>query len=266
MGRFHALEWEDLQWFPASWRDYGTDYLKFIATKFNIYKPILPLMQKCIDKSGQNHWVDLASGGGSGLICLAKDLKENNPKLKITLTDFYPNIKAFEGLTAEVPDTFSYERSSVDATHPPKHLQNSVQTIFGAFHHFRPDKAKQILQNAVNTNTTIAIFEPVGRNFGSWFSMIFVPLNVLLLTPFIRPFRWSVLPFIYLIPIIPLYILWDGIASILRTYSENELQELVNSLENADGYEWEIGKTPGAMPINYLIGFKKDKNELGTRN
>jgi hypothetical protein len=45
MKRFHALEWEDLQWFPTSWRDYGTDYLKFIATKFNIYKPILPLMQ-----------------------------------------------------------------------------------------------------------------------------------------------------------------------------------------------------------------------------
>jgi hypothetical protein len=58
---------------------------------------------------------------------------------------------------------------------PPKHLQNSVQTIFGAFHHFRPEKAKKILQNAVNTDTTIAIFEPVGRNFGSWFSMIFVP-------------------------------------------------------------------------------------------
>jgi len=186
--------------------------------------------------------------------------------LKITLTDFYPNIKAFESLTKEVPNTFTYEKSSVDAIHPPKHLQNSIQTIFGAFHHFRPDKAKQILQNVVNTNTTIAIFEPVGRNFGSWFSMIFVPLNILIFTLFIRPIRWNVLPFIYLIPIIPLYILWDGIASILRTYSENELQALVNSLENAKDYEWEIGKTPGAMPINYLIGFKKDKNELGTRN
>ena len=107
MKRIHALEWEDLQWFPASWRDYGTDYLKIIATKFNIYKPILPLMQRCLDNSGQHHWVDLASGGGSGLICLAKDLKKNNPSLKITLTDYYPNIKAFEHLTAEVPETFS---------------------------------------------------------------------------------------------------------------------------------------------------------------
>lgn len=266
MRRIHALEWEDLQWFPASWRDFGTDFLKFIATKFNIYKPTLPLMQRCFDKSGQSHWVDLASGGGSGLICLAKDLKQNNPKLKITLTDFYPNIKAFERLTAEVPNTFSYEKSSVDASQPPKHLQSTIQTIFGAFHHFRPKKARQILQNAVDTNTTIAIFEPVGRNFGSWFSMFITPLNVLLLTPFIRPFRWSVLPFIYLIPLIPLFMLWDGIASILRTYSESELRKLVSSLENADSYEWEIGKTSGQMPIYYLIGYKINKNELDTRN
>lgn len=263
MKRFHALEWEDLQGFPKSWRDYGTDFLKFIATKFNIYKPILPLIQKCLEKSGQKHWVDLASGGGSGLICLAKDLKKDNPYLKITLTDYYPNIKAFENLMSEVPDTFSYEKSSVDAVQPPKYLQGKLLTIFGAFHHFRPDKAKQILQNAINTDSTIAIFEPVGRNFGSWFSMFFVPLNVLLFTFFIRPVRWKVLPFIYLIPLVPLYILWDGVASILRTYSEKELKQLVNSLENAHAYEWEIGKTSRQMPIYYLLGYKKNnENEL----
>lgn len=257
MSRYHALEWEDLPWFPTSWRDYGTDYLKFVATRFNIYKPILPLMQKCLNKSDQQYWVDLASGGGSGLIALARDLKKDNPHIKITLTDYYPNIKAFERLIAEVPNTFSYEKSSIDATQPPEQMQGALQTIFGAFHHFRPEKATQILQNAVNANTTIAIFEPVGRNFASWLSMLFVPLNVLIFTLFIRPVRWKVLPFIYLIPLVPLYILWDGVASILRTYSENELKEMVDSLESKDTYEWEIGKTKGQIPIYYLLGLKK---------
>lgn len=257
MRRIHALEWEDLRWFPDSWRDFGTDYLKFVATKFNIYKPILPLMQKCLDKSGQHHWVDLASGGGSGLIGLAKDIKKDNPSIKITLTDYYPNIKAFEKLQTEVPHTFSYEKTSVDAAQPPKYLQGTVQTIFGAFHHFCPEKARQVLQNAVDTNTTIAIFEPIGRNFGSWFSMLFVPLNVFIFTLFIRPVRWNVLPFIYLIPLVPLYILWDGIASILRTYSAAELKEMTNSLVNAQGYEWEISQTSGKMPIYYLLGYRK---------
>jgi len=257
MKRSHALEWEDLDWFPVGWRDFGTDYLKFIATKFNIYKPILPILQKCLDKSDEKHWVDLASGGGSGLISLAQTLKQHNQGLQITLTDFYPNLQAFERLTKEYPNTFLFEKTPVDAAHPPKHLQGTVQTIFGAFHHFRPEKARQILQNAVHSNTSIAVFEPVGRNFGSWFSMLFVPLNVFVFTFFVRPVRWKVLPFIYLLPIIPLYILWDGIASILRTYSEQELRDMVNSLEHSKDYEWEIGKTSGPMPIFYLVGIKK---------
>lgn len=257
MKRFHALEWEDLQWFPASWRDYGTDYLKFIATRFDIYKSILPLLQNALEKSGQSHWVDLASGGGSGLVNLAKSLKSQNPDLKITLTDYYPNIQAFERLQKELPGTFTFENASVNASETPAHLNNSLKTIFGAFHHFRPQQAKQILQNAVDSNSVIAVFEPVGRNFGSFFSMLFVPLNVLVFTLFIRPVRLRVWPFIYIIPLIPLYILWDGIASIFRTYSVKELKDMVASLDNSESYHWEIGKTSGAMPVSYLVGHKK---------
>ncbi|MBK6902858.1 MAG: hypothetical protein IPH04_08615 [Saprospirales bacterium] len=257
MKRIHALEWEDLRWFPSSWRDYGTDYLRFIATKFDIYKPLLDIIRDSLDKSAGPEWVDCASGGGSGLINLARALQVEKPDLKITLTDFYPNIKAFERTQQALPTVFNYENNSVDARDLPKNLQGKFRTIFGAFHHFRPNDARAILQDAVNSNSPIAIFEPVGRNFGSWVSMIFVPLNVLLFTPFIRPVRWNVLPFIYLLPIIPLYILWDGIASILRTYSEKELRELVASVNNSDAFVWEIGKTKGPMPIHYLVGNKK---------
>lgn len=149
----------------------------------------------------------------------------------------------------------------------PPHLRGRFITLLGAFHHFRPDDARKILQNAVDTQSPIAIFEPVGRNAISWFSMLFVILNVLLFTPFIRPVRWKVLPFIYLLPLVPLYILWDGVASILRTYSEKELRELIASLRESDTYEWEIGKTAGALPVQYLLGIKKiTPDELADRN
>jgi len=258
MKRFHALEWEDLRWFPNSWRDYGTDYLRFIATKFDIYKPILPIVRKGLDASGKPEWVDCASGGGSALINLAKTLKADYPALSITLTDYYPNVRAFERTAASDTSVFRVEPNSVNAMDLPAHLQGKFRTIFGAFHHFRPADARRILQNAVDTQSPIAIFEPVGRNPGSFFSMLFVILNVLLFTPFIRPVRWGVLPFIYLLPIVPLYILWDGIASILRTYSEVELRELVASLERSDTFEWEIGKVKnGPMPVYYLLGTKR---------
>lgn len=257
MKRVHALEWEDLTWFPNSWRDYGTDYLRFIATKFNIYKDVAPLMKEALDKSGRQEIVDVASGGGSGLIKLAETLKLEKENLVITLTDYFPNLKAFERTQKEVPGVFQFEKDSVNAMEMPKHLHGQFRTIFGAFHHFRPADARKILQNVVDTNSSVGVFEPVGRNAPSVFSMLFVILNVLLLTPFIRPVRWQVLPFIYLLPIIPLYILWDGVASILRTYSKQELEQLVKSVRNSDTYVWKIDKTKGPMPVNYLIGYKK---------
>ncbi len=258
MKRFHALEWEDLNWFPASWRDYGTDYLNFIAAKLEIYKPILPVIKKGLDASGRHEWVDCASGGGGGLITLAKDLRKEYPNLIITLTDYYPNLMAFERTKAQGANTFRFESASVNAMDMPQHLQGKFRTLFGSFHHFRPADARKILQNAVNSKSPIAIFEPVGRDVMSFVSMLFVILNVLLLTPFIRPVRWQVLPFIYVLPLIPLYIMWDGIASIFRTYSKAEVNDLISSLDKTTSFDWDLGEMKsGPMRIYYLLGTPK---------
>jgi hypothetical protein len=258
MKRFHALEWEDLSWFPTSWRDYGTDYLNFIATKLDIYKPILPVIKAGLDSSGRQEWVDCASGGGGGLVNLANELSREYPNLTITLTDYYPNLKAFERTKAKGDNRFRVESESINAMDMPPRLHGKFRTLFGSFHHFRPAEARKILQNAVNSKSPIAIFEPVGRDVMSFVSMLFVILNVLLLTPFIRPVRRQVLPFIYILPLIPLYIMWDGIASIFRTYSKVELNELISSLENKTAFEWEVGeKKSGPMRIYYLLGTLK---------
>lgn len=258
MKRFHALEWEDLPWFPQSWRDYGTDYLRFIATKFNIYQPILPVLKRGIAASNENTWVDCASGGGGGLIPLAKALEKEYPSLKIFLTDYFPNLQSFEFTQTVGGNVFHTEKESINAMDLPVRYQGKFRTLFGSFHHFRPAQAKRILQNAVDTNSPIAIFEPVGRNVMSYVSMLFVILNVLVLTPFIRPVRIAVFPFIYILPLIPLYIVWDGIASILRTYSEKELHALVAEIAHSEKFIWEIGhKKSGGMPVYYLLGLPK---------
>ena len=256
MKRIHLFEWEDQSWFPKVWRDFGTDYLRFIAHKFSIYSPVIPIIKEGLHSSGNHRWVDCASGGGSGLINLVKSIKAEFPNLKVILTDYFPNIPAFE-LTKSVDNkTFDYESKPIDIRNIPKHLGGSLRSVFGAFHHFKPKDAQKILQDAVDSNSPIVIFEPVARNFFSWFSMIFVIPNILLLTPFIRPFRWQVLPFIYLIPMIPLYVIWDGCVSILRTYSEKELLLLIDKLENKDKFEWKVGSVQGKpSKIYYLSGF-----------
>ena len=49
--------------------------------------------------------------------------------------------------------------------------------------------------------------------------------GVLLLTPFVRPFKWSRILLTYVVPLVPLIVVFDGTMSFLRLYLEHELRE-----------------------------------------
>ena len=233
-----------------------TDFLQFVSNRFDIYKAIVPRLSNVIQQTGSTQIIDLASGGGGGLLRLSEHLKEAHPDLKIVLTDFYPNIPAFEHTVAQ-SSVFTYHPTSVNAMNVPAELRG-LRTQFLSLHHFRPDDAVRILQNAVDSESPIALFESQERNLKSIVSMIFSPLSVIFTTPFIRPFKVGRIIFTYLIPIVPLFILWDGIVSALRTYSESEMQALVAQVKGQENYVWEIGRQKsGPASVPYLIGYKK---------
>ncbi len=76
----------------------------------------------------------------------------------------------------------------------------------------------------------------------------------MLTTPFIRPFKLSRVLFTYLIPVVPLFIWWDGIVSSLRTYSVSEMNDLILNVEGSDIFDWDVGKRkygPGIVFIPY---------------
>lgn len=257
MKRIHLFEFEDLSWFPTSIRNYGTDFLQFLSNNTKMYAPVIPLLTEALKKSKTTHIIDLASGGGGGMIWINKQLRKEIPELEITLTDYYPNKAAFE-YTKKQADNIDYELESVDARNVPEKLKG-LRTQFLSLHHFRPNDAKLILQNAVDTGNSIAVFEAQERSVPSMIAMLFSPITVLLCTPFIKPFRIGRILFTYLIPIVPLFVLWDGLVSCLRTYSVKEMNALVNELKNKDTYEWQIGKVKsGPSMVLYLIGVKKD--------
>jgi len=82
-------------------------------------------------------------------------------------------------------------------------------------------------------------------------------LMLFVFTPLIRPFRWSRLLWTYLVPIIPLVLLFDGVVSCLRTYRPQELCEIIKKLSGIE-YQWEVGehsKGSRRSPITYLIGY-----------
>lgn len=251
MKRIHLFEFEDLQWFPSFIRNYGTDFLQFVSNQFNFYEGISPIVIKGVKKSRTNQIIDLASGGGGGWKKLSKYLKMEIPDLTIILTDFYPNIEAFKKTVQAHPDVFEFRTEPVNALNVPKTLKG-LRTQFLSFHHFKPVDAKRILQNAVDSQVPIALFEAQERDFQHLIKNMFSPLMVLLTTPFIRPFRWGRIIFTYFIPIVPLFVLWDGVISVLRTYTVEEMKAMTKTLEDSNKYIWEIGKSKNGQSVFYI--------------
>ena len=253
MSRVHLFEFEDLNWFPGFLRNYMTDFLQFLSNKTSMYKPIIQVLSSWLKKNNTSQIIDLGSGGGGGLIKLNSELEKHVGDLHITLTDYYPNLPAFKK-TCSLSKSFSFHAESVDASAVPNHLIGA-RTMFLSFHHFNKHLAQSILQNAIDAGQPIAIIEAQERSVPSLLAMLFSPLTVLFVTPFIRPFSFGRLFFTYLIPILPMLIMWDGIVSSLRTYSVKELKTMVASLRGAYRFTWEINRvTNGPGAVIYLLG------------
>jgi hypothetical protein len=267
MRRIQFIELHEQAWFPSSIRDEVTDVLQFGLNLLNAYGPIVPVLRSALERSGsgsdvvgsdecrsnvRRSAVDLCSGGGGPWLALSRQF-EGTTALHIWLTDKYPNLTSVKTVgTASETDHITYYQSSVDAMKVPVELKG-FRTMFTSFHHFSPEEARAVLQNAVDAGEGIGIFEitrrapsMIGLMFG-WALLLFVS------TPWIRPFRWSRLLWTYLVPIIPIVLVFDGIVSCLRTYRPQELREIVANL-GASEYEWEIGEHSGAVPITYLVG------------
>jgi hypothetical protein len=263
MRRAQFIEIHEQPWFPSSIRDETTDALQFGLNLAKAYAPIAPLLQGVLDSLESCSIVDLCSGGGGPWLELARELQSRKlqggaPGLQIShiwLTDKYPNLRALENAGA-ASENITYYPSSVDAMKVPSELKG-FRTMFTSFHHFPPEEARAILQNAVDAGEGIGIFEITRRaplNIGLMFAWALMPL---VCTPWIRPFRWSRLLWTYLIPIIPLVFLFDGVVSCLRTYRPQELREIVDKLTTGE-YQWEIGEhLSGRVPITYLIGYAR---------
>ncbi|MHC4392136.1 MAG: hypothetical protein ACYS22_12575, partial [Planctomycetota bacterium] len=115
-----------------------------------------------------------------------------------------------------------------------------MRTLFNAFHHFKPAHAQAILADAVAKNQPIGVFEIVGRTPGAVASVLLAVLSVFVLMPTIKPRRpiWWICT--YIVPLIPLLALWDGLVSCMRVYSPRELDALIAGVEGSERFSWEI--------------------------
>ena len=260
MRRRQLVELEDLAWFPGILRDGGTAFLEFAERSSRHGRMLLPPLLRALEQTGESRVIDLCSGGGGPALGLADELQSQGRSVAVLLTDRYPNHRAFERAAADSGGRVSGYAEPVDATAVPAELRG-FRTLFNAFHHFPPTLARRILSDAVAQKQPIGVFEVVSRELPMLAGLLLTPLSVSLSLPFWRPFRWPWLLLTWLLPIMQLFVLWDGIVSWLRIYSCEELRELVEDIDAPD-WVWEIGTIQlGNAPLHgsYLIGYPKSQ-------
>ena len=249
MRRFHLFEFNDQPWLPQILREAETAYLVAAYRLVPLARDWAGKMLSTLRPGTRMEIVDLCSGAGGPVASLIDELERRGCTASALLTDLYPN----SGCAPHA--RVSWLSEPLDATHVPAELKG-VRTLFCGFHHFRPQSARAILEDAFLCRCPICIFEGGSGTAGGVATMLLVPFNVLAMMPFARPFRWAWLVFTYLIPLLPLIVFWDGVVSMLRIYSPEQMKALTAGFQAPD-YLWEVGRLhvrgiPGGLP--YLVG------------
>lgn len=265
MRRLHLFELEDLPWVPRPIRDGGRDVLDLFFARIGFYRRLVDRLRALVDVTGERLLVDLCSGGGGGALATWSLLDPRaRDGLRLVLTDRFPSAAAIARVRALGDPAICYHAEPVDALAVPPAFRG-IRTMYSALHHFTPDQVQRLIASAVDDRAPLAFFDvaappglrklplPLAPLAGLVNGAALFPVP-LLLTPFVRPFRWSRVVLTYGLPAIPALFAWDGAVSAMRAYAPDELLALARAVAGADHYAWEITREG---PAQCLIGYPR---------
>ncbi|KAI0133490.1 hypothetical protein BJ170DRAFT_164278 [Xylariales sp. AK1849] len=180
--------------------------------------------------------------------------------VEFVLTDLHPHPESW-AVIARQSAHITYEASPVDAAAAPPELvgryKSAGKKVFRlfnlAFHHFDDPLARAILKNTVETSDGFGIFELQDRSLGSFVTCVLYGVLILACAPLFYWWSPTRLFFVYLCPVIPFVLVFDGLVSSLRTRTPDEVEVLLRTC-GADTDEWvvESGRERFLWPTGYL--------------
>ncbi|KAK5626160.1 hypothetical protein RRF57_001875 [Xylaria bambusicola] len=181
--------------------------------------------------------------------------------VKFILTDLHPHVESWEKAARASP-YLTYVSTPVDAADAPPELitqhkaaGKGVFRLFNlAFHHFDDGLARAILKNTVETSEGFGIFELQSRNLSSFVSCMLFGFFILLIAPLLYWWSPQILFFVYVVPIVPFVLVFDGLISSLRTRTADEIEVLLRTCGAADTADWTVysGSETFLWPCGHL--------------
>jgi len=238
MRRFQLVELHDLPWFPAECRDALTDFMAWYSTAFRPYRLVVPLLAEALRSTGTTRIVDLCAGGGGRCSTSSRPStarstpRQRHPHRQVPQPGRLPRRRG------ALPGEVRFQPESVDAVSVPAELAGVPDPV-RLLHHFPPEQARAILADAVGKHQGIAVLEITERRPLLWALPSSCPGPGVVRHPPAPAPDLAAPAVTYLLPLVPLTGALDGLVSVLRSYTVDELKWMTQGLDQ--GYSWRFG-------------------------
>ncbi|MDT0606838.1 hypothetical protein [Croceitalea rosinachiae] len=270
MKRIELFEFEDFDWLPSAVRTGATNLIIIFHQLMGTKEVIAQLL---LDLQKQHHFnriVDLGSGSGGPMPDVVQQLNKSTPEkpVSLLLSDLHPNPKIVAATNGQNNEHIKYHTKPINASEIGN-APEGLKTMIASFHHMNPSTAKKILRSAEENREPLFIYEVAKNNVPLLLWVLLLPLSLtillimsLVMTLFVRPLTFKQLLFTYIIPLIPIVYAWDGQASLMRTYTFNDIEHLLAENKNPN-YQWTIADAtkPNGKKLGYYISGMPTKSE-----
>ena len=228
--RLQLFEFNDLASIHPAARDTLVESLSRALEWGGILDGLAAPFSRFLNEAGTREVLDLGSGAGGPARILASALaRERRPPARFVRTDLHPRVAAWSAAREALPDAVDFEPSPVDATNVPAALgRDRARTLINVFHHFPPDVAAAVLEDAVRCSRGVFLAESFEREPLRFANFAIPGFAAILANPLLtKRDRFAKAALTYLTPAALGMAAWDGLVSAFRVYEEEELRAMV---------------------------------------
>jgi hypothetical protein len=240
MKRRQLVELHDLSWYPEPMREIQTEILSLANISTGFVDAIVEPYLELLEESAAARVFDLCSGASGPVVAMQDALVARGFAVpRLTLSDLYPNLEAWERLRAEGRPWLDFAERPVDATKLPRDVEGELITIVNGLHHFPEEVAWTIIGGAVQRRASIFVAEGFPRDLLR--ATAYLPSLVEAIPRALASTRGRKLAKLAaILTVLPLTGGWDWLVSALRIHEPSEL--LPVAMKVAPHYRWTQGE------------------------
>ncbi len=207
-----------------------------------VYEKLAPRFIEFCAEAQVKDVLELGAGSGESTAVFLDAIRQTNQSPPhVYISDLFPMVEVMARTCKRFPGVLTPITEPVDIGDLGDVVSHDMHMVLSAFHHLDTGVARVFLQKVQEQKSAVFIAEPFTNSLRA-----FVPLFLHGFTGLARNgvfssrMRLVKFFFTFLIPLIPMCLLWDGLISMIRMYSEEEFMAVVASLpDSGQSYLWQ---------------------------